>query len=106
MQTLADAKSMPKKKKTFVQPSHQDVMNAPQHTEFFQKYREKLDTTMFKGPLTVANYQERFHHLLCWEEKEHMSILAKRLSSLTYRYTPVFFFLVSLRHQVKSSLQT
>ena len=85
MQTLADAKTMPKKKKIFVQPSHQDIMsNTPQHTEFFQKYREKLDTMMFKGPLTVANYQERFHHLLCWEENEHMLILAKRLSSLTY----------------------
>ena len=78
VQTLADAKKLPKKKKVF-QPPHQEVMsNATQHTEFFQKYREKLDIQVFEEPLTVANYQERFHHLLCWEEKEHMSILAKR----------------------------
>jgi superfamily I DNA and/or RNA helicase/exoribonuclease R len=85
--TLAVAKNIPKRKKKVFQPPHQEVMsNATQHTEFFQKYREKLDIQVFEEPLTVANYQERFHHLLCWEEKEHMSILAKRCNG-RYRVT-------------------
>ena len=60
----------------------------PQHTTYFQKYKEKLNAQMFEKPytLTVENYQESFHHLLCWEEKEHMSILANRWE-LSYIYS-------------------
>ena len=28
--------------------------------------------------LSRENYKERFHKLLCWEEKEHIDILGKR----------------------------
>ena len=34
---------------------------------------------LFAAPLTPANYQERFHHLLWWEEREHIKQLAERL---------------------------
>ena len=34
---------------------------------------------LFDAPLTPENYQERFHHLLCWEEHEHIKQLAERL---------------------------
>ena len=69
-----------KRAKHSISFSHHDVRELPEHTTYFQKYKEKLNTQMFQKPytLTVENYQESFHHLLCWEEKEHMSILANR----------------------------
>ena len=72
---------MPKRDKNSISSSHHDVVRElPKHTTYFQKYKEKPNTQMFETPytLTVDNYQESFHHLLCWEEKEHMSILANR----------------------------
>ena len=76
-----DAKQQktPKKKRVFIPSSYQEgVENVPQHTTYFWKYEKKLDTQILERPLTVNTYRETFHHLLCWEEKEHMSILAKR----------------------------
>jgi len=47
-------------------------------SKYFEEYRHKLSTNIISKPLTIENYREKFHHLLCWEEKEHCDILTKR----------------------------
>ena len=71
---------MNKKKRAFTPATHQVkvVDTSPKNTVYFLKYRDKLNIKVLSTALTVNNYQERFHHLLCWEEKEHMSVLAER----------------------------
>ena len=34
-----------------------------------------------KHPITTENYKEMFYKLLCWEEKEHITLLHERLVS-------------------------
>lgn len=49
-------------------------------SSFYQEYEAKLEMGLgiLKSPLTEDNYKEKFHHLLCWEEKEHIKQLDKR----------------------------
>ena len=56
-----------------------EVRKLPEtHSKYFMKYKHKLDVELFKQELTRENYTEIFHHLLCWEEREHDNILQKR----------------------------
>lgn len=50
-------------------------------SEYFNS--TKLDIAVLKKPLAKENYKEKFHHLLCWEEKEHSKILNKRYMSVS-----------------------
>ena len=54
------------------------------HSESFTKYKSELDIERLKQPLTRENYVEKFHHLLCWEEKEHDTLLRQRYLSIFY----------------------
>ena len=61
--------------------NQQTKKNRAEHTfksasEYFNS--TKLDISILKKPLTRENYREKFHHLLCWEEKEHSKILSER----------------------------
>lgn len=60
--------------------SSPDVSTPAKCSSFYEKYSTRLEsnTHLFRDPLTAANYKERFHHLLCWEEKEHIKQLAER----------------------------
>ena len=60
------------------------------NTEYFLHYKDKLNESVFEGPLTPLNYKERFHHLLCWEEKEHMCILSNRYVSSTFVWKQLY----------------
>ena len=53
-------------------------------SSFYQEYEAKLEMGLgiLKSPLTEDNYKEKFHHLLCWEEKEHIKQLDKRSISI------------------------
>ena len=44
-----------------------------------ERVTERLTIADIKQELTRGNYKEKFHKLLCWEEKEHIDILGKRL---------------------------
>ena len=43
---------------------------------------ETLDIADIQQELTRETYKEKFHKLLCWEEKEHIDILERRLEFL------------------------
>ena len=80
---------VPKKKRRSTTSSQQDVTTAKvENTEYFFLYKDVLDECIFQEPLTPGNYRKRYHHLLCWEEKEHMSILSER-----YVKSNVYFLL-------------
>ena len=48
------------------------------HTDFYMQHKDLLDKAIIEKDLTRENYKEKFHHLLCWEEKEHEKLLAER----------------------------
>ena len=80
-QTLEETKNVrvSKRQRRSTTSSQQDVEGVTvENTKYFFQYGDKLDERIFHGPLTLENYKKRFHHLLCWEEKEHMSILSER----------------------------
>lgn len=57
--------------------SSSNVSTPDRCSSYYKEYVGKLESN-FKESLTVANYKERFHHLLCWEEREHVKQLAER----------------------------
>ena len=42
---------------------------------FQERIKEPLDPGIIEAPLTRENYKERFHNMICWEEKRHVEIL-------------------------------
>ena len=54
---------------------------AARKTDFLARLEEELSITDIEKPLTRENYKEKFHKLLCWEEKAHIVILEERLIS-------------------------
>ena len=52
---------------------------AARKTKFLERLQEVLLITDIEKPLTRENYKEKFHKLLCWEEKTHIEILEERL---------------------------
>jgi hypothetical protein len=88
LQTLSDAAKVKGSKKRIPQePSHRAApmqvvpIKLPEvHSESFTKYKNELDIDRLKQPLIRENYVEKFHHLLCWEEKEHDDLLKLRYS--------------------------
>ena len=48
---------------------------------FLERSKELLRVEDLKQPIIIENYKEMFHKLLCWEEKEHITLLHKRLVS-------------------------
>ena len=49
---------------------------------FMERVTETLDIADIQQELTRETYKEKFHKLLCWEEKEHIDILERRLEFL------------------------
>ena len=49
-----------------------------QHTDFYKEHKDKLEKAIIEKNLTRSNYKEKFHHLLCWEEREHEQVLTRR----------------------------
>lgn len=49
---------------------------------FQDRIQEPLDIEDVKQKLTTDNYKEKFHKLLCWEEKKHIELLEKRYLGL------------------------
>ena len=49
------------------------------HSEWYTTNEEKWksETSILEEDLTPDNYKDKFHHLLCWEEKEHSDLLSK-----------------------------
>ena len=47
-------------------------------SSFLNRVEAELKIEDIKPELTVENYREKFHKLLCWEEKEHITILHER----------------------------
>jgi hypothetical protein len=52
---------------------------AARKTDFLARREDELSFADIEKPLTRENYKEKFHLLLCWEEKTHIEILEKRL---------------------------
>ncbi len=85
LQTLSDAAKAKDSKKRIAQgpsqcaaPTQLVPFKLPEiHSESFTKYKNELDIDRLKQPLR-ENYVEKFHHLLCWEEKEHDDLLKQR----------------------------
>lgn len=46
--------------------------------DYYEENKDKLDENILKQSLTRNNYREKFHQLLCWEEKEHEEKLGVR----------------------------
>ena len=49
---------------------------------FQDRIQEPLDIEDIKQKLTSDNYKEKFHKLLCWEEKKHIELLEERYLGL------------------------
>ena len=45
---------------------------------FLARVREPLQIADVREELTRDNYKEKFHKLLCWEEKAHIETLEKK----------------------------
>lgn len=54
------------------------VKYAAQSSDFLERIKDILDVADVEQPLTRENYREKFHKLLCWEEKRHIEILKER----------------------------
>lgn len=53
----------------------------PKYTTFSERVKDDLNLEDIQAELTIANYRDKFHKLLCWEEMEHISILHHRFVS-------------------------
>ena len=53
---------------------------------FLDRVKQELTLEDIEQDLTALNYKQKFHMLLCWEEKEHITILHERLSSIVMTY--------------------
>lgn len=40
-------------------------------SDYYRDNKDKLNESLLEEKLTRENYKEKFHQLLCWEEKEH-----------------------------------
>ena len=49
-----------------------------------ERVTEHLNIADIQQEVTRENYQEKFHKLLCWEEKEHIDILGNRLEFIIF----------------------
>lgn len=60
--------------------SSPNVIIPANSSAFYREYVSKLELNhwLLKEPLTADNYKEKFHHLLCWEEQEHIRQLTER----------------------------
>ena len=60
--------------------SSPNISTPTHHSSYYEKYKDKLEDSnpIMKEPLTAKNYKEKFHLLLCWEEKEHHRQLSER----------------------------
>lgn len=62
-------------------PYHQ-----PKYTTFSERVKNVLKLEDIQAELTIENYKDKFHKLLCWEEMEHISILHDRFVSEIGRF--------------------
>ena len=51
---------------------------AAKATKFLARIRDDLLIEDIQVELTQANYKEKFHKLLCWEEKAHIEVLGEK----------------------------
>ena len=49
-----------------------------------ERVTERLNIADIQQEVTRENYKEKFHKLLCWEEKEHIDILGNRLEFIVF----------------------
>ena len=49
-----------------------------------ERVTECLNIADIQQEVTRENYKEKFHKLLCWEEKEHIDILGNRLKFIIF----------------------
>ena len=108
LQTLGDAAKVKSSKKRIPQeplqcaaPTHVVPVKLPEvHSESFSKYKSELDIDRLKQPLTRESYVEKFHHLLCWEEKEHDDLLKQRYMHVVLYYIHYISYRLILDVQV------
>ena len=82
MQTLDAASKIPQQRGKAVVPAKS--INTNIHSSFLDEFKGELDADhpVLKEPLSPANYQQKFHHLLCWEELEHDKQLVQRYTRI------------------------
>ena len=57
--------------------SHQTSLHR-NRSKFLDRVKEELYIEDIMAQLTVTNYKDKFHKLLCWEEMEHITLLRDR----------------------------
>ena len=67
--------------RTEVPANHQ-----PKYATFAERVKDDLKLEDIQAELTIVNYKDKFHKLLCWEEMEHISILHDRFVNV-YTYS-------------------
>ncbi len=55
--------------------------------DFYRRIKGELVLADVQQPLTRENYKEKFHKLLCWEEKTHIEILEERYHNSLRKYS-------------------
>ena len=53
---------------------------------FLARRSEGLYIEDIEPELTVTNYKDKFHKLLCWEEMEHITVLHERYGNFLFLY--------------------
>ena len=66
------------KKPSEVFVSSSCVSVPPSHSRMYHEFEHRLEKEqhILEQNLTEENYKKKFHHLLCWEEREHDEQLA------------------------------
>ena len=53
---------------------------------FAERIKGVLDPQIIGAPLTRENYKEKFHNMICWEEKRHIEILDEKYAKILMLY--------------------
>ena len=59
-------------------PAYHHTKNAT----FAERVKDELKLEDIQAELTIENYKDKFHKLLCWEEMEHISLLHERFVNI------------------------
>ncbi len=52
--------------------------SAASNETFEERVKSELRIESIQMELTASTYKDKFHNLICWEEKEHIDILGEK----------------------------
>ena len=84
----ADVKTTAKPVVLKTSQAQPQLLNYKEREKWKCSFQERLERTAlqneeyFEPGLSRQNYRDKFYHLLCYEESEHISLLSEKYSTL------------------------